>query len=448
MESLIDLLVLGLSHRTAPVAVREKLSVQPEALDDVLRQLVSLPGVREVAMLSTCNRVEIYAAVGDRDEALRALTADLAARAALPEAELEAHVYTRADAQAVHHLFRVASSLDSLVVGEPQILGQVKTTHETALRLGTAGPILETCFSRAFRVARRVRRETAIARNPVSVSSVAIELVRQVFGALDGKRLLIVGAGKMAGLAARALQGQGALLTVTNRTAARAAELAARMGGATHPFEDLIGALGQADIVLASTDAGQPVLTRALIGKAQKTRRGRPLFLLDIAVPRCVEPACADLPGIYLADIDNLQEVAATHRDGRRSEADQAEAIVEQELARFIQSYRGRQVGPMVTALRARLLGMAKADAEKASAAFPQLGERERRAFFDLAEGLAKKILHAPQIALKKDAGEPLPLLAAAQRLFDLPPVEAVAPPADEEAEGSEDGDQKKATGR
>src|SRR5258708_3949995 len=176
MESLIDLLVLGLSHRTAPVAVREKLSVQPESLDEVMRQLVGLPGIREVALLSTCNRVEIYAAVTDRDQALRALTGDLASRASLPETELLPHVYTRADAQAVHHLFRVASSLDSLVVGEPQILGQVKTTHETAVRLGTAGPILGLCFTRAFRVARRVRRETAIARNPISVSSVAIEL--------------------------------------------------------------------------------------------------------------------------------------------------------------------------------------------------------------------------------------------------------------------------------
>ncbi|HVR62812.1 MAG TPA: glutamyl-tRNA reductase, partial [Polyangia bacterium] len=280
MGSLINLLVLGLSHRTAPVAVREKLSVQPEHLDELLRRLAELPGVREAALLATCNRVEIYAAVAERDQALRAVTAELSARAGLSEAELGPHLYMHADTQAVHHLFRVASSLDSMVVGEPQILGQVKTTHETALRVQTAGPVLGLCFTRAFRVARRVRRETAIARNPVSVSSVAIDLVRQVFGSLEGRSLLIVGAGKMADLAARALQGQGAVLTVTNRTAARAAELAARMGGATHPFEDLAGALGKADIVLASTGAQQPVLTQALVAKVQKARRGRPLFLL------------------------------------------------------------------------------------------------------------------------------------------------------------------------
>ncbi|HEX3695401.1 MAG TPA: glutamyl-tRNA reductase [Polyangia bacterium] len=444
MESLIDLLILGLSHRTAPVAVREKLSVQPDQMEAALRQMAALPGVREAAFLSTCNRVEIYVAVSDREEALRALTTDLALRATLAEAELEPHIYTRVDAEAVHHLFRVAASLDSLVIGEPQILGQVKDTHETALRIGTAGPILGLCFSRAFRVARRVRRETAIARNPVSVSSVAIELARQVFGSFDGRRLLIVGAGKMADLAARALQGQGAALTVTNRTGARADELAARMGAGTHPWDDLAGALGDADIVLASTGAQQPVLTRTLLLKVQKARRGRPLFVIDIAVPRDVEPSCADLEGIYLADIDDLQKVASTHLDGRRSEADQAEAIVEQELARFIESYRGRQVGPTVTALRARVLGWANADADKTLAAFPQLGERERRAVRALAEGLAKKLLHPLQIALKKDSGDALPLVTAVQRLFDLPAVEAVMPMADE----GDDEDQKKAAGR
>jgi glutamyl-tRNA reductase len=442
MESLIDLVVLGLSHRTAPVAVREKMSVQPEAMEATLRQMAALPGIREVAFLSTCNRVEIYAAVADREQALQSLSSDLALRASLAAAELEPHIYSRTDAQAVHHLFRVASSLDSLVIGEPQILGQVKATHETAVQFGTAGQILGLCFSRAFRVARRVRRETAIARNPTSVSSVAIELARQVFGSFDGRRLLIVGAGKMADLAARALQGQGATVTVTNRTAARADELAARMGCATHPWDDLAGALGAADIVLASTGARQPVLTRALLARVQKARRGRSLFVIDIAVPRDVEPSAAEVEGIYLADIDDLQKVAATHLDGRRSEAEQAEAIVEQELARFIESFRGRQVGPVVVALRARVLGLAKTDAEKMLATMPHLAERDRRAVMELAEGLAKKLLHAPQVALKKDGGDAMSLVQAVQRLFDLPAVEAVM------ADEADDDEQKKATGR
>jgi glutamyl-tRNA reductase len=436
MDTPIDVIVLGVSHRTAPVAVREKVAVTPEALEPTLRAVVGLPGVREAALLCTCNRVEIYAVASDREAALRALGGDLAARADLPAAELEPHLYTRTDAEAVHHLFRVASSLDSLVVGEPQILGQVKTTHDLALRSGTAGPILNLCFSRAFRVARRVRRETAIARNPVSVSSVAIELARQVFGGFEGRRVLIVGAGKMSDLAARALVGQGATLTVTNRTAARAEELAARMGCGTHPFEDLVGALAAADIVLASTGAREPVLTRALVAKAQKARRGRPLFLIDIAVPRDVDPGCADLPGIYLADIDDLQKVAATHRDGRRTEADQAESIVEQELARFVESFRGRQIGPTVTALRARFLSLAKGEAEKLVAGMGHLADRDRRAILDFAENIAKKLLHAPQMALKKDtSGDGMPLVTAVQRLFDLTVVEAVEDPAAEATE-------------
>jgi glutamyl-tRNA reductase len=427
MESLTDVIVLGVSHRTAPVAVREKLTVAEEEIESALRQVVALPGIREVAMLCTCNRVEIYAVAADREAALRVLGSDLAVRASVATAELEPHLYARAEAEAVHHLFRVASSLDSLVLGEPQILGQVKTTHDLALRAGTAGSILNLCFSRAFRVARRVRRETAIARNPVSVSSVAIDLARQVFGGFDGRRVLIVGAGKMSDLAARALQGQGAALTVTNRTAARADELAARMGCGTHPWEDLVGALAAADIVLASTGAREPVLTRALVSKAQKLRRGRPLFLIDIAVPRDVEPSCAELEGIYLADIDDLQKVAAGHRDGRRGEAEQAESIVEQELSRFVESFRGRQVGPTVSALRARVLSLAKTEAEKLVAGMSHLAERDRRAILDFAESVAKKLLHAPQMALKKDvSGDGVPLVIAVQRLFDLTVVEAV----------------------
>jgi glutamyl-tRNA reductase len=453
MESLTDVIVLGVSHRTAPVAVREKLTVAEEQVEAALRQVVTLPGIREAALLCTCNRVEIYAVASDREAALRALGSDLAVRASVAAAELEPHLYVRSDSEAVHHLFRVASSLDSLVVGEPQILGQVKTTHDLALKSGTAGPILNLCFSRAFRVARRVRRETAIARNPVSVSSVAIDLARQVFGGFEGRRVLIVGAGKMSDLAARALQGQGAALTVTNRTPGRAQELATRMGGDVHAWEDLVGALAAADIVLASTGAREPVLTRALVAKAQKLRRGRPLFLIDIAVPRDVEPSCGELQGIYLADIDDLQKVANSHRDGRRGEAEQAESIVEQELGRFIESFRGRQVGPTVVALRARVLTLAKTEAEKLVNGMPHLAERDRRAILSFAESVANKLLHAPQMALKKDtSGDGVPLVTAVQRLFDLTVVEAVEDPADAAAAEGEQASsiattQKKASG-
>jgi glutamyl-tRNA reductase len=287
---------------------------------------------------------------------------------------------------------------------------------------------------------------------------VAIELVRQVFGGFQGRHVLIVGAGEMADLAARALQGQGASLTVTNRTPARAEELAARMSCGTHPFDDLVGALGKADIVLASTGAQKPVLTREMLARVVRGRRGRPLFVIDIAVPRDVEPESADIEGLYLADIDDLQKVAAKHRDSRRIEADQAESIVEQELARFIQSFRGRQVGPTVTALRARVLGLYRADAEKLIASSPQLGEREQRAILELAESSAKKLLHPLQVALKKDGGDALSLVAAVQMLFELTVVESVesadtgdgddrAPALDPAAPTIDTAAQKKATG-
>jgi glutamyl-tRNA reductase len=425
----IDLLVLGVSHRTAPVAVRERLAVVPETLQAVLAELTALPSVREAALLSTCNRVEIYAAVDkDGDRAARGLAEALARRAGVTSLELGAHLYERRDAEAVAHLFRVASSLDSLVLGEPQILGQTKQAHEAAVQHGTAGVVLNACFQRAFRVARRVRRDTEIARNPVSVSSVAIELVRQVFGGFDRRQVLVVGAGKMSELAARTLRAQGATLTLTNRTRARADELAAQYGASVCDWSELPAALAATDIVIASTAAQRPVLTLEMMQKVQRARRGRPLFLLDIAMPRDVEPEVGKLDGIYLADIDDLQKVAAEHRDERQSEADDAEAIVAQELDRFLKAWRGRQLGPTVTALRTHVLGLAQAEAARVSAAHPGLGERERKLLADLADSLAKKLLHAQQMALRNDdADDGVPLVVAVQRLFALE-VAAAAP--------------------
>ncbi|MES1206603.1 MAG: glutamyl-tRNA reductase [Pseudomonadota bacterium] len=432
----IDLLVLGVSHRTAPVAVRERLAIVPDAVETVLSELTGLPAVREATLLSTCNRVEIYAAVTDVDGAARAMGETLARRAGVPALELAAHLYDWREAEAVHHLFRVASSLDSLVIGEPQILGQVKQAHEAAVRHGTAGATLNACFQRAFRVARRVRRETQIARNPVSVSSVAIELARQVFGDFGGRHVLVVGAGKMSELAAKTLRTHGATLTVTNRTRSRADELAARFGAGVRDWSDLPAALTEADIVIASTGAQRPVLTAAIVKQAQRARRGRPLFMLDIAVPRDVEPEVASLNGIYLADIDDLQKVAAEHREGRQSEAAEAEAMVRQEMDRFLKAWRGRQLAPTVTALRAHVLGLAQAEAQRVTAAMPGLGERERRALADLADSIAKKLLHTPQVALRQDDGEDaISLVTAVQRLFAL---EVAAPaPLDAEAESA-----------
>src|SRR5262245_59892481 len=321
----IDLLLIGVSHKTAPVAVRERLAVEPDAVQAALAELTALAPVREAAMISTCNRVELYAAVDDADRAAAGLADVLARRAGVAVADLAEHLYQHRDAAAVRHLFRVASSLDSLVVGEPQILGQTKQAYEAAVQHGTAGAVLRACFEEgAFRVARRVRRETAIARNPVSVSSVAVELARQVVGDFAGRRVLVVGAGKMSELAARTLRTQGATLTVVNRTRTRADDLAARYGATAADWSALAAEMTTADIVIASTGATRPVLTLELLSGVRKARRGRPLVLLDIAVPRDVEPAAGELQDIYLFDIDALQNVAAEHRQEREDEAAEA----------------------------------------------------------------------------------------------------------------------------
>lgn len=416
----IDMVVVGVSHRTAPVALREKLTVQPEQFDATLRELATLPGVREVALLNTCNRVEIYAVTSDPETALRSVSVDLARRAGMLEAEIEPHLYTRLERDAVRHLFRVASSLDSIVVGEPQILGQVKTTFDTAARVGTSGQVLGRCAQGASRAARRVRSETEIARNPVSISSVAVQAAHGFFGDFHGKRVLVLGAGKMADLAARALRSHGAAITVTNRTRSRAEELAAQVGGDVHDWTDLGGALAKSDIVIASTGAQRPVLTRDLMAHVQRQRRGRTIFLIDIAVPRDVEPEASKLDGVYVANIDDLQEEAARALEGRQGEAQQAEAIVDEEVVRFLQSFSAGQLGPTVTALRTHVLGLAHGEVEKLLAGLGHLNEKDRNAIVAFADGLAKKVLHLPQMALKKDAGEALSLVDAVKKLFDL----------------------------
>jgi glutamyl-tRNA reductase len=348
------------------------------------------------------------------------------------------------------------------VIGEPQILGQIKEAFETSLRAGTAGPLLKAAFPRAFRVARKIRRDTGIAENPVSVSSVAVDLARQVFDGFAGRRVLLIGAGKMADLAARALRADGAEVAVTNRTLARAEALAAGLGCAVEPFEQLEAALGRADVVITSTGAREPILKVPLLRQVQRARKRRPLVLVDIAVPRDVEAEAAQLEGVFLFDIDALQKVVSENRKGRQQEADRAESLVEQELGRFLESRRGRGVGPTIAALRAKYQNVARAEAEKTLAALPGLDDKARRAVQQMAEAIANKLAHPPSVALKKaagtgqgrdgergqgrgDADDGEGLVTAAHQLFDLPPIEPVED-APEDDEGAPGGAQTKDT--
>jgi glutamyl-tRNA reductase len=454
----MELFVTGLSHRTAPVAVRERLAIVPGELEAHVRRLATAAGMREVVVVSTCNRTEIYGAFSDADQAQRSvrqlLIEALASAGPLPDAEdpemiCARHLYTRERREAVLHLFRVAASLDSLVVGEPQILGQIKEAYELALKAGAAGPLLGGVFSQAFRVARKVRRDTGIALAKVSVSSVAVDLARQAWGSFRGRRVLMVGAGKMADLACRVLVREGATLAIVNRTQGKAEELATRLGGAALPWDKLREALVRADIVFASTGAREFVLTHALVEHARKARHGDPLMLMDIAVPRNIDPAVGSLDGVYLYDIDDLNKIVGANQQDRRQEADRAEAMIEQEITQFLARLRSRSAGPTIAALRAKASGVARSEAEKALAALPDADERTRQVILRMADAIANKFVHAPSTALKKhsaEGGDGVDLIEAAHKMHDLPPVQPVPDQAEGDESDREAADSKKAT--
>jgi glutamyl-tRNA reductase len=316
----------------------------------------------------------------------------------------------------VEHVFRVAASLDSLVVGEPQVLGQLKNAYGIATAAGNVGPVLARFLQRAFGVAKRVRTETAIGRGAANVSSVAVELAQRVFGALDGKTVLVIGAGKMSALAARHLADAGAEpLWVTNRTAERAEALAATIGGQARPWAELSTLLAGADVVVSSTGAREPIITRAAMKTIMKERRHRPVFLIDIAVPRDVEPDTGKLDGVYLFDIDDLERVVADNRKGREQESTSAERIVQVEAQRFVAWQRAQGTVPTIKQLRARFQDVADAEVVKAAAA---LGAERGPELQRLADAIVAKLLHAPSMALKSDDGAELG--PAVERLFAL----------------------------
>jgi glutamyl-tRNA reductase len=433
-----ELLVVGLSHRTAELEVREKLAVPEDELEQVVTGLTALPELGEALLVSTCNRVEVFATTsgaGGAGGANAAATAIQAVRRFLAESRGVApervgpHLYDHVGPAAVKHMFRVASSLDSLVVGEPQILGQLKEAAELAARAGCVGPLLGRCLERAFGVAKRVRTETAIARGSASVSSVAVDLAKNIFGELSGKAVLVIGAGKMADLAARKLADEGASsLWVTNRTAARAEALAARVGGEARPFAELETLLGRADIVISSTGAPQPIIRRDLMKRVNKARKHRSIFLIDIAVPRDVEPTVGKLDGVYLFDVDDLERVVADNLKGRFREAEAGERIVEAEAAQFLAWQRQQGVVPTIKDLRERFGAVARAEAEKTLAQLGgagPIGERTEKAVRQLAESIINKLLHTPLMTLKAHDGDDAEaLVAAARRLFALTDAE------------------------
>src|SRR5213596_653398 len=419
----MPLFVAGLSHRNAPVELREQLAVDEEKLRELLRDAAASGAVREVLVLSTCNRVEVYAVADVPGEARGALFRQLCHHRGVEPTAVEAALYTFAEGDAVRHAFRVASSLDSMVIGEPQILGQVKDAFALAQSCEAVGPALHSLFTQAFAVAKKVRTETEIARHAVSVSFAAVELAKKIFAGLEGKAVLLVGAGKMSELAARHLIEQGAFpVYVANRTWPRAQEMARALSGAAVPFAELETALAGVDIVITSTGAAEPVVTLAMVQRVMHGRRARPLFFIDIAVPRDVEGSVNTLDAVYCYDIDDLKQVVEANIRERLREAQRAEALVEREAAKFGARQGDVEVIPTIVSLRARLEGIRVGEVRKALTRLPGATPETREAIEVLSSAIVNKILHAPITKLRESsrAGSSRSWLELVHELFGL----------------------------
>lgn len=398
------LVLVGVNHKTAPIELREKVAIGRDELAEATRALAGMPGVLECMIVSTCNRVELLTAV-DLEEVDPAQF--LFERFVVDRALLRPHLYELRGRDAVRHLFRVASSLDSMVLGEPQILGQVKEAYAVARVAGTVSGQLEHLLQSAFAAAKRVRTETQIGSNSVSIASVAVDLARKIFGSLQGRTVFLVGAGKMSELAARHLveQGAGAIL-VSNRTQERAERIAEQFDGRVIPFERLHDLACDADILITSTGAPhfifRPEHGQAFLHK----RRNRPMFFIDIAVPRDVDPAMNDLEGIFVYDVDDLQAVAASHMEERSRQAVDAETLVESEVERFHQRQRAVNVVPAIVAMQKQAEEIRIAELERIHARLCTLTPEQMSAVEALTHGMVNKFLHPHMQAIKKAARE------------------------------------------
>jgi glutamyl-tRNA reductase len=398
----MNIVLLGVNHKTAPIEVRERLAIEPSRLAEATRSLVQTPGVHEGMILSTCNRVELLLC---QEPAAPAPMRFLHDYFALEPALLRPHVYEYREREAVRHIFRVASSLDSMVVGEPQILGQVKESYSVARSVGAVQSTLDKLLQSAFTVAKKVRSETQIGSSSVSIASVAVELAQKIFGSLQGKKVFLVGAGKMSELAARQLIQQGASsILVTNRTHERAVKLAETYHGRVIRYEELYATADQADIIITSTGAPHAIFRREHGQQFMQRRRNRPMFFIDIAVPRDVDPAMGKVEGIFLYDIDDLQSVAASHLADRAREAEQAESIVTREVDRYQQKLQTLNVVPTIVELQRSVEELRQAELRRMQSRLQSLTPEQQAAVDALTKGIMAKFLHLPLQAIKSAA--------------------------------------------
>jgi glutamyl-tRNA reductase len=418
--------ILGLSHRTASIELRERFATVTAELEPVLGELKRLEGVEETCIISTCNRVEFYVAgPADGPQLARALRGYLQRLSGIALTDLEPHLYAHEGESGLLHLFRVASSLDSMVLGEPQILGQVKEAYRTAETAGSVGPTLQRLFPKAFGVAKRVRTETGIAENAVSMSFAAVELGRQIFDTFEGKEILLIGAGKMAGLAAKHLLSSGARsVRVASRSLATAQKLADEIGGSASSLNDLPMLLQQADIVISSTAAPGFVVDKKMMQKVVRERRYRPILFVDIAVPRDIDPRVADLDNVYVYDVDDLEQVLEANREGRAKEAAAAEKLVQEELSGYLRWSKSQQVVPVIKALREKALKIAEVEVERTLAHAKDADPKTQQSVKAMSQAIVNKLLHPVLTKLKNEgaSGDPQPLVDALVKLFEIDP--------------------------
>jgi glutamyl-tRNA reductase len=433
----MPLLAVGISHRTAPVELREAVDFGRLGLEAALTAFAARGVSPEAVVLSTCNRAEIYAVV-DSDAAVDEIHRFFADYHGIEPAFLADHLYQHRGTEAARHLFRVAAGLDSLVVGEPQILGQVKAAYTASSELRSTGTVTHRLFHSAFAVGKRVRTETGLAEGAVSVSYAAIELAKKIFGDLSGRTVLILGAGEMAELTGVHLRAQQVnKITIVSRTLASAEALARQLNGHALPWHDLPGALAAADIIVTATGASHPVLTKPAVEDAMRNRRHRPLFVIDIALPRDVEPSVGDLEQVFLYHMDDLQGIVSENLARRSTELASAEAIVDQEVARFAAWLQSREIIPTIVALRQRFEHIRQSELRRLEPKLAGLSPEVRARVEDITRLMIEKLLLTPTETLKT-AGDDRSMVAYAEalhRLFALDAGEAAPGAQDERSE-------------
>lgn len=395
-------ILLGVNHKTTPVEIREKIALS-SGYEEPLQMLKNIPGCKECYLLSTCNRVEVLVVGVPGAELEEQLIAFLFGDN-LSADECRKYIYSYTGRDAVNHLFNVSASLDSLVVGEAQILGQLKEAYRYAAEYHCAGPLLNRLLHKSFSVAKRIRTETGIGSSAVSISSAAVELARKIFGDLSDKHVLLLGAGEMAELAAQHLVGQGAVsVTVANRTFSRAVDLAQKFNGKAASFDELLVQLEKADIIISSTGAPNIILHKEEVKPVMKTRRNKPLFFIDIAVPRDLDPHLNDLENIYLYDIDDLSQVVEMNRTERDKEALKATRIVDEETLKFERWYEGMSLTPTIQELHKKADAICRQELEKSLSRLTSISEKERKSLEKMAGAIASKILYDPLQYLKSE---------------------------------------------